>query len=198
MPLPPVLCVLLLAACGEPEEVTRGREVYGTYCALCHGANGEGYDSPRANALTNEDFLVSATDAFLTAGIEQGRSDTKMSAFGEVYGGPLSDRKVSDLIAFFRYEQAGDSVRLSGGTISGDALAGASIYAEDCALCHGESGEGDTALSLSNPVFLATASDGFIEYAIRHGRRGTAMQGYSGHLSDQDIDNLVAFIRGWE
>ena len=55
---------LWLCAC-EPAEVTRGREHYETLCALCHGLEGEGYLSPKANALSNQDFLASSTDEFL-------------------------------------------------------------------------------------------------------------------------------------
>ncbi|MCP4246398.1 MAG: cytochrome c, partial [bacterium] len=50
---------------------------------------------------------------------------------------------------------------------------------------------------LNNPVFLGSASDGYLQYAISHGRRGTIMLAFTGNLSDEEIDDLVALIRSW-
>ena len=43
----------------EPQEdpaIAQGAELYGEYCALCHGAEGEGYAADNANALNNQRF----------------------------------------------------------------------------------------------------------------------------------------------
>jgi cytochrome c oxidase cbb3-type subunit 3/ubiquinol-cytochrome c reductase cytochrome c subunit len=82
---------------------------------------------------------------------------------------------------------------------------GRELYAQMCAVCHGERGEGykaDQATALAHPDFLASASDAFIRRAIAHGRRGTTMSawahGRGGPLSGRDIDALVAFMRTWD
>src|SRR5690606_4949332 len=45
--------------------------------------------------------------------------------------------------------------------------------------------------------FLATASDGFIRYAIEHGRPSTEMKAYGDHLTPKELDGLTRHIRSW-
>jgi rhodanese-related sulfurtransferase len=42
---------------------------------------------------------------------------------------------------------------------------------------------------------LDLATDAFIRYAIVNGRPGTPMEAFAGKLPDQDIDDVVAFVR---
>ena len=77
----------------EPRPET-GEEFYALYCALCHGDAGEGYLADNANALSNQNFLRTATDPFLADAIVHGRPGTTMSAWGDVRGGPL---RIQDL-----------------------------------------------------------------------------------------------------
>jgi len=79
------------------------------------------------------------------------------------------------------------------------------LYEIYCGTCHGDRGEGyiaDNAVALSNPDFLAAASDEFLHSSIANGRPDTPMAAYStrygGPLSEFDIDALVAYIRGWQ
>jgi len=192
---------LSVVACDEvtePEAVVRGRAHYELYCALCHGVEGEGNLSPRANALNNSDFLATASDEFLYMAITQGRPGTKMSPFGAAFFGPLDNEMVQDLIAFIRHWSDDPMRELTEPAVSGDPVAAKEVYATKCALCHGDDGEGNTALSLNNPVFLKSASDAFLEYSISKGRTKTAMIGYEGFLTFVEINNLVALIRSWE
>jgi mono/diheme cytochrome c family protein len=72
-----------------------------------------------------------------------------------------------------------------------------------CAGCHGDNGKGGFAPELNNPGFLRAATDGYLQATIIRGRRGTAMRpfGLSGqglaHLSQNDINEIVAYIRQW-
>jgi Asp/Glu/hydantoin racemase len=66
-----------------------------------------------------------------------------------------------------------------------------------CASCHGARGEGVDAVSLANPNLLATASDGFLQYAILHGRSGTRMRPFSDTLPPPQINDVVAFVRSF-
>ena len=190
---------LWLSAC-EPAEVTRGREHYETLCALCHGVDGEGYLSPKANALSNQDFLASASDAFLKVAIEQGRPETKMGAYGVEYLGPLDEQGVADLIAFLRsYQEVEVEMddSWSAAENGADLTLGLELYRQNCSFCHGDVGQADSALSLNNPTFLRTARDDFLRYAIARGRRGTAMGAYDTTLSAKDIASLVLAIRSF-
>ncbi|HEY2406166.1 MAG TPA: c-type cytochrome, partial [Polyangiaceae bacterium] len=82
--------------------VSRGAEVYGNMCAVCHGENGEGYKADQAPRLAHPNFLASVSDAFLRDAIANGRRGTTMSAWGKERGGPLDHRDVEELRKFLR------------------------------------------------------------------------------------------------
>ena len=182
-----------------PSKIELGMVVYEKYCGFCHGAEGEGYISPAANALSNQDFLKAADDDFMRDAINMGRPGTKMSAWSEEYGGPLSVEDVENLTAAIRSWQTEPSDNLVGGESQGDAEAGKEPYAKECAICHGDEGQGTSiALSLNNPVFLASASDAFLRHALVVGRRNTGMKSYAGILTDQEREDIIALIRSWQ
>ncbi|MBU6159646.1 MAG: c-type cytochrome, partial [Myxococcales bacterium] len=163
-------------AAPDEAQLARGQELYVQYCDFCHGDNGEGYLADNANALSNQNFLATASDDFLRSSIVHGRPGTPMSGWGRAAGGPLDDAQVADLITFIRQWQTVPSVELSETTaVEGVATRGTGVYNARCASCHGADGEGVSAVSLNNPWFHAAASDAFIEYAIVHGRPGTPM-----------------------
>jgi len=121
-----------------------------------------------------------------------------MPAWGVDYGGPLVDDHVDAILSLIRSWQTEPSVTLTAGTIAGGAAAGATLYADACASCHGDVGQGDTAMSLNHGWFLHEATDGFLEYAITDGRPGTPMPAFGDQLSDTEISDLVALLRSWE
>jgi cytochrome c oxidase cbb3-type subunit III len=80
-------------------------------------------------------------------------------------------------------------------------LFGAVLYAQRCALCHSEQGEGRGKVgpSLRSPGFLATASDTYLTQAIAVGRPGTTMSPWRQNgLSDEQIASLVTYLRTWQ
>lgn len=174
------------------------RALYGQYCALCHGEDGQGYVADGANALANQNFLATASDALIRNGIVLGRPGTSMSPWGEAWGGPLSDADVDRIVALIRSWQRVDDQDVDGVVVEGSATRAEPTWAVFCADCHGEAGGGGTFMTVNNPVFLADASDGFLRHAIAEGRSPTPMAGYAGQLTDQQIDDLVVLIRGWE
>ncbi len=181
----------------DKARIERGLQVYGKYCALCHGDNGEGYAADNANALANQDFLVSVSDDFLWTGIARGRPGTAMAAHASRYGGPLDDADIDSLVALIRSWQHEASVQFTAAPVLGDPVSGRAEYDLHCAACHGDEGEGITAVSLNNPEFLASAADAQIRIAITNGRRGTPMPAYRELLAEDAIDDLVALIRSW-
>jgi rhodanese-related sulfurtransferase/mono/diheme cytochrome c family protein len=173
----------------------RSSDLYGEYCALCHGNSGEGNRADHAQALNNQDLLASATDDFLRAAIELGRPGTTMSAWSQRLGGPLSDADVRALVGRLRAWQREPALDLGGVVVVGDARRAEPVYRATCAGCHGPRGQGVSAPSLNNRVFRATASDGFLQYAIMRGRRNTRMPGFAGKLDPSTVDDLVLLIR---
>ena len=73
------------------------------------------------------------------------------------------------------------------------------LYAENCAGCHGADGRGGAAIALANPVYLAIADDAAIRKVIAKGVRGTAMPALAvsagGMLTDGQIDVITKGIR---
>ncbi len=167
---------------------------YTQYCALCHGARGEGYAADHANALTNPDFLRVATDAFLLDSILEGRPGTPMSAWSVTHGGPLDATQAMSIIDWLRSTTGEPQQDVSGVAVLGDVARGRALYASSCASCHGPEGQGVTAVSLNHENFQRAASDGFLRHAIENGRVGTAMASYRDRGA-QSIDDLVVFVR---
>jgi mono/diheme cytochrome c family protein len=75
------------------------------------------------------------------------------------------------------------------------------LYAQNCAGCHGENGEGGVAIALNDPVYLAIASDDVVRDAIASGGPGTLSPAFArssgGMLTGQQITELVKGIRAW-
>lgn len=73
---------------------------------------------------------------------------------------------------------------------------GAELYQQNCAVCHGVRGDGGVGIPLNLPDFLAVASDDYFRKTLREGRPGRVMPAFP-LLRDDEIDAIVAFIRGW-
>ncbi len=80
--------------------------------------------------------------------------------------------------------------------------AGAALFDKNCSPCHGSQGEGDIGPALNDKTFLASTADDTIFSVISSGVPDTQMpawnQSHGGPLTDEDVHNLVAFIRAWE
>jgi mono/diheme cytochrome c family protein/rhodanese-related sulfurtransferase len=178
----------------DKTHIDAGARHYELYCKLCHGADGAGYVADHANQLSNPLFLATAKKNFLWYAIERGRPGTPMAGFGKEVGGPLDEDAIEDLIAYLRSLSVVD---VENAIVNGNSEVGKAVYGRQCASCHGVAGEGKTATSLNNPYFLATASNGYLAYTTRFGRPGTAMGGFAGRLTDEEIGSVVAYIRTW-
>ena len=68
----------------------------------------------------------------------------------------------------------------------------ATLYAENCAGCHGAEGRGGAALALANPVYLAIIDEPSMRKIIANGAHGTSMPAFAqnagGMLTDEQID----------
>ncbi len=80
-----------------------------------------------------------------------------------------------------------------------DLDAAAVVFAENCAACHGEGGkEGGVGPALFASDSLKTKSADEIGGVIASGVAGTAMAGFEGRLSAEQIDALVALLQSWQ
>jgi cytochrome c oxidase cbb3-type subunit 3 len=191
---------LSAAACASEKQdpwLAQGSALYDRYCALCHGQSGEGYRSDMANALSNQQFLATASDLLLRSGTARGRPGTPMSAWGISRGGPLSSAEIYAVARWIRNWQTEPSIPVESIHVEGSAERAVPQWDVRCATCHGARGQGGTYMSVSNPEFLAVAGDGFLRWAVARGRDGTAMVGYDTLLTAQNIDDLVVLMRSW-
>jgi cytochrome c oxidase cbb3-type subunit 3 len=73
------------------------------------------------------------------------------------------------------------------------------LYADNCAGCHGAEGKGGAAIALANPVYLGIADDAALRKVIANGVNGTSMPAFAqssgGMLTDKQIDVLTSEIR---
>lgn len=73
------------------------------------------------------------------------------------------------------------------------------LYAQNCAGCHGAEGRGGAAIALADPIYLAIADDATIRKVIANGVRGTSMPAFAessgGMLTDKQIDVITTQIR---
>jgi cytochrome c oxidase cbb3-type subunit III len=73
------------------------------------------------------------------------------------------------------------------------------LYADNCAGCHGSEGRGGAAIALADPVYLGIAADVTIRKVVVGGVPGTSMPAFAesagGLLTDKQIDVIVGGIR---
>jgi mono/diheme cytochrome c family protein len=190
----------------EEEEIVAaspGEELYLEACAVCHGRDGEGRHH-FAPALSDQDFLAIASDDFMEKSIALGRPGSAMFTWHEDLGGVFSSERIQQLVDFIRSWQRVPSMELTSGPITGDAAHGRLLFSQVCADCHGQDGKGYLGPALNNTGFLDAASDAFIEQIIVSAKQGNPVRAclegseQIEHLSEQDIEDVVAFIRSWE
>jgi len=194
---------------GEREFAVDGATLFGTFCAACHGPDGQGMRYPGLPpfpAIASPDFLELASDELISETVKRGRTGRRMPGWGEQEGG----LRPAEIEAVVRH------VRLLGGGVQpvsdgrprrwarGDALEGGRIYGAQCASCHGAHGQGAEGPMLANAVLLRTASDSYLAGTIARGRRGTSMAGFATPaparpaLSGGEIESVVTYLRTWE
>ena len=192
----------------NPETVPKngdpalGEAFYTMACIECHGENGQGRT---ASQLANPVFLSTASDDMLHHMIGEGLAGTDMPGYlPEGEGKPnLTSAQIVHIISYLRsLEDLPKVVIPKSGT--GDITKGEEVYMETCVLCHGEKGDSPAGPQLNNPIFLRSASDGYLKATIALGRSETDMQpmidpeeGMS-EVTPDNVQDVIAFIRQWE
>jgi mono/diheme cytochrome c family protein len=80
-------------------DSARGREVFQSYCARCHGDDGAG--GARAGSVVDEAFLSLTSDQALRTTIIAGRSDLGTPGWKDYApGAAMSDQQISEVVAW--------------------------------------------------------------------------------------------------
>ena len=77
----------------------RGAAAYQTYCAQCHGKDGNG--GPKGGSVINPAYLALVSDQALRTAVIVGRSDLGMPDWrANISGQPMSSQEISDVVAW--------------------------------------------------------------------------------------------------
>ncbi|MBI2000861.1 MAG: c-type cytochrome [candidate division NC10 bacterium] len=126
-----------------PGDPGQGEALYRQYCAVCHGATGEG-DGPNApfleddrpRDLTDAKYMGRLTDRDLAEVIRGGGGGVGRSRFMPAWGNTLSPQQVGDVVAYTR-ALSRQPQRPMAGPADPPAAAGARQVAElGCTGCH--------------------------------------------------------------
>jgi cytochrome c oxidase cbb3-type subunit III len=86
-------------AARNPGIPSKGEGVYESYCASCHGPNGQG--GAKGSAITNGSFLALVSDQGLRTIVIAGRPELGAPDWrGDVPGKPISDQEITDVVAW--------------------------------------------------------------------------------------------------
>jgi cytochrome c oxidase cbb3-type subunit 3 len=80
-----------------------------------------------------------------------------------------------------------------------EVLEFSTLYADNCAGCHGADGRGGAAIALADPVYLAIVDEAALRNEIANGVPGTSMPAFAqssgGMLTDKQVDVITSHIR---
>lgn len=191
------------------DQLDQGGKLYAENCAVCHGADGQG----RVGATLAKDWPSIRPDLRVRTVIEDGVPGSPMPAWSEANGGPLTDEEVDSLVCYILSWQSGGApviyptptamqrpVLTPPPDVSGDPNTGAVVYDQNCAVCHGMNGEGRVGATLAKD-WPSIRPDLAIKATIERGIQGSAMPAWSqangGPLTEEEVNNLVAYILTW-
>ncbi len=173
--------------------IAAGHAAFGDNCAPCHGrgaAGGKGFPN-----LNDDDWLwggsLEAIHQTILYGIRSSQSDETRISDMPRFGADqiLTSDQISDVAEYV--------LSLSGGEHDAAAAErGKTIFADNCAACHGEDGKGNKELgapNLTDAIWLYGSSKTNIVKSIETGRGGV-MPAWSGRLSENTIKKLAVYV----
>jgi ubiquinol-cytochrome c reductase cytochrome c subunit len=171
----------------DPALVNRGGEVFQATCAACHGTRGEG---GQGTGLAGGPPVRGIELAYLDMTVRTGRMPIPDRDLG-VYADRLSEEDRVALVAYARerLEVTGDIPTVE----PGHAARGQELYVRNCAACHGAAADG----GISGASVFVPPLAGLDGIAIAEATRvgPFEMPAFdAGVLSDEDIDDIVAYL----
>ena len=203
-----VLWIGTVSAQEDPEDGTieLGARLYAENCSVCHGIDGQG----RVGATLDKDWPSIRPDLRVRSVIANGVPGTFMPAWSREIGGPLSESEIDAITEYIlSWNITGPELIHPTSTpityeamepppnVTGDPNSGALLFNQNCAVCHGQEGQGRIGATIAKD-WPSIRPDLLVKSTIERGVEGTAMpawsQEFGGPLSDEAIDNLVAYL----
>jgi cytochrome c oxidase cbb3-type subunit III len=172
--------------------VAGGRSAFAVNCSQCHGAGANG--APAYPNLNDDDWLWGGTAAAIHAtikfGVRSGHDDARVGDMpGFLRDEMLTSDQIQDVAEFV--------LSMSGKSEDSTAAArGASLFAEQCAACHGPAGKGLRefgAPNLRDEIWLFGHDKSIIVQTISMGRAGV-MPAWVDRLDPVTIKQLALYI----
>jgi len=173
--------------------IAMGRAAFGDNCAPCHGSGAQGL--PGYPNLNDDHWIwggrVSDIQQTIANGIRWTQNNdtrnSQMPAFGR--DGVLNTQQIADVTAFV--------LTLAGRAAEGgNAEAGRALYADNCAVCHGDQGRGNAELGAPNltaNIWQWGGSRAAIVETITNSRSGV-MPAWAGRLDPITINALAVYV----
>ncbi len=190
----------------DPETIELGARLYLENCAVCHGETGQG----RVGATLAQDWPSIDPATAIRNTIETGIEGTFMPPWSKANGGPFTEEEIDAVLAYVLSWQTTAPLPASAfpsptprppiqplPEVEGDPNQGAILFGENCAVCHGENGEGRIGVTLAQ-AWPSIRPDLAFKTIINGGVEGTFMPPWSqengGPLTEGQINDVVAFI----
>ena len=172
-----------------------GAAVFKTWCAQCHGAGAAGVQGKGYPNLTDNDWLWGGDMEQIYLTINHGIRNTtdadarysEMPKFGA--DGLLEEAQIGEVVEYV--------LQMSGQEHDATlASAGATVFADNCAACHMEAGEGDRtqgAPALNDAIWLYGGDRETIHTSVFGARYGV-MPAWAGRLSEDEVRAVTTYV----
>ena len=172
-----------------------GAAVFKTWCAQCHGSGAAGVQGKGYPNLLDNDWLWGGAIEDIHATVSHGIRNT---TDGDARYSEMPKFGVDGLLEPAQIEEVVEHVL----AISGQehdatkAAAGATVFADNCAACHTETGVGDRAQgapNLTDAIWLYGGDRATLNQTITYARFGV-MPSWTGRLSEDEIRAVATYV----
>ncbi len=168
-----------------------GAAVFRTWCIQCHGSGGQG--AKGFPNLLDDDWLwggdVETIYTTVTHGIRSSADDDTRTGEMPAWADVLEPDETKSVIEYV--------LKLSGQDADQQlAEAGAIVFEDNCAACHGDDGTGDRDLgapNLTDAIWLYGGDRATITETVTKGRHGV-MPNWNARLNDADIRSVTLYV----
>ncbi len=175
--------------------MTAGRLAFAENCRACHGAGGEG--RPGFPSIASDAWIWGGSLAdiqkTITYGNRSGHPEARVSQLPRIgVDGMLKPAEIDAVTDFVM------TLYRPNATPAADVKQGATLFAENCASCHGEKGEGNRELgapALRSSVHLYGDSREAVRAQIANPRQGV-MPAWNARLDEATIRALTLYVHG--
>jgi cytochrome c oxidase cbb3-type subunit 3 len=168
-----------------------GKVVFADNCAPCHGSQGSG--SPTYPVLADDDWIwggsLDEIETTIRFGIRSTHDDARISEMPVFSDGILETAQIADVAEFVLSLSKRDEDKAA-------AERGAEIFANECAACHGDAGEGNRDLGaphLSDGIWLYGSERADIVNQVTQPRHGV-MPTWQARLDDVSIKQVAIYV----